>query len=67
VLTPYFLAADGAKLWRDVVATSVASLPDPALKALFSFLTAEDETFSEVLDEKGGENYAHVELLVAVF
>lgn len=47
-------SADGAKLWREVVATSVASLPDPALKALFSFLTAEDETFSEVLDEKDG-------------
>jgi hypothetical protein len=37
------------------VASSLANLPDPALKALFSFLTAEDETFSEVLDEKGSK------------
>jgi hypothetical protein len=42
-----------------VVASSVASLPDPALKAMFSFLTATDDAYAEVLDEKAGNHRVH--------
>ena len=44
---------EGAGLWRETVATSLSSLPDPALRAVFSFLTCQDESFSPVLSEEG--------------
>jgi len=45
-------STEGSRLWRDVVSASVPLLPDPALKSLFSFLTADDEAYADVLDPK---------------
>ncbi|XP_023330654.1 GATOR complex protein MIOS [Eurytemora carolleeae] len=42
-------SSEGSKLWKEVVANSLPLLPDPALKSLFSFLTSEDESYSDVL------------------
>ena len=32
-------SSEGSGLWRETVAASLSSLPDPALRAVFSFLT----------------------------
>ena len=40
-------------LWRDTVSASLSSLPHPALRAIFSFLTSRDAGYSSVLEEQG--------------
>jgi len=45
-------SAEGSKLWREVVSSSLAQLPDPALRSLFAFLTAEDDEYTEVLNQE---------------
>ena len=46
-------SSEGSGLWRETVSSSLSSLPDPALRAVFSFLTCQDESFSPVLCEEG--------------
>ena len=40
-------------LWREMVSCSISSLPHPALRAIFSFLTCKNSAYSDVLDEEG--------------
>jgi len=40
-------------LWREMVSSSQSSLPHPALRAIFAFLTCQDERYSSVLEEDG--------------
>ena len=35
------------------VSCSLASVPHPALRAIFSFLTSKDESYTSVLEEDG--------------
>ena len=46
-------SSEGAGLWRETVAGALHSLPDPALRALFTFLTCQDEVYTMVLKEEG--------------
>jgi len=46
--------SDGdSELWREMVGCSLSSLPHPALRAIFSFLTVRDGNYSSVLEEDG--------------
>ena len=41
-------------LWREMVSCSLSSLPHPALRAIFSFLTSKDcNSYCSVLEEDG--------------
>jgi len=40
-------------LWREMVSSSQSSLPHPALRAIFAFLTCQDQSYSSVLEEDG--------------
>lgn len=44
-------SCEGSHLWKEVVSSSLALLPDPALRSMFAFLTSEDDTFAVVLEE----------------
>jgi len=44
-------SSEGAVLWKEMVGASLNSLPDPELRALFAFLTAEGDNYSSVLAE----------------
>lgn len=46
-------SSEGAGLWRETVAGALHSLPDPALRALFTFLTCQGEVYTGVLQEEG--------------
>ena len=45
--------AGDSELWREMVACSISGLPHPALRAIFSFLTCKDGSYSGVLEEDG--------------
>ena len=46
--------SDGdSDLWREMVSCSLSSLPHPALRAIFSFLTVRDGNYTSVLEEDG--------------
>ena len=58
VLTMVSVALSGfsdgdSELWREMVSCSLSSLPHPALRAIFSFLTVRDGNYSSVLEEDG--------------
>jgi len=40
-------------LWREMVSSSQSSLPHPALRAIFAFLTCQDHSYNSVLEEDG--------------
>lgn len=42
-----------SELWREMVSCSLSSLPHPALRAIFSFLTSKDDNYTSVLEEDG--------------
>lgn len=42
-------SADTSKLWKDLVSSSLGSLPSPTLKSIFAFLACDDEAYKEVL------------------
>lgn len=42
---------DKAALWREISSTLKRELSDPYLRAMFTFLTAEDSTYDEILNE----------------
>lgn len=39
--------------WRETVSCSLSSLPHPAIRAIFSFLTVRDANYTSVLEEDG--------------
>jgi len=46
-------SSEGAGLWREMVGVSMGSLPYPTLRALFAFLTCQEEVYTSVLEEEG--------------
>jgi len=40
-------------LWKEMVSSSQSSLPHPALRAIFAFLTCQDDQYTSVLEEDG--------------
>ncbi|GLH08738.1 GATOR complex protein MIOS [Gryllus bimaculatus] len=44
---------DKSSMWRELCLTSRSQLVDPYLRAMFAFLTADDDNFDNVLNENG--------------